>query len=119
MGEMIRSFNPIMFYDLQKYHPKAWFEFRNFRNEFIKVKIVENMERGIREGIYRNDFDINILARMRLEQVDMTFNYEIYPPSDFLFIDVMQTLTQHFLHGLVNEKGLALINHYNNTSKTV
>ena len=119
MGEMIRSFNPIMFYDLQKYHPKAWFEFRTFRNEFIKVKIVENMDRGIREGIYRNDFDINILARMRLEQVDMTFNYEIYPPSDFLFIDVMQTLTQHFLHGLVNEKGLALINHYNNTSKTV
>lgn len=116
MGEMIRSFNPIMFYDLQKYHPKAWMEFRVFRNEFVKTKIIDNMKRGISEGIYRDNFNIDILAKMRLEQVDMTFNYDIYPPSDFHFHEVMQELTLHFLHGLVNEKGLALINHYNNTS---
>lgn len=117
MGEMIRSFNPIMFYDLQKYHPKAWMEFRIFRNEFIKTKIVENMKRGISEGIYRDNFNIDILAKMRLEQVDMTFNYDIFPPSDFQFHEVMLELTLHFLHGLVNEKGLELINYYSkNTS---
>jgi len=118
MGDMIRSFNPIMFYDLQKYYPKAWAEFRAFRNNFIKTKIVENMKRGISEGIYRDNFDIDILAKMRLEQVDMTFNYDIYPSTEFHFHEVMLQLTLHFLHGLVNEKGLALINHYNNTSKT-
>jgi len=116
MGEMIRSFNPIMFYDLQKYHPKAWMEFRVFRNGFVKTKIVENMKRGISEGIYRDNFNIDILAKMRLEQVDMTFNYDIFPPDDFHFHVVMHELTLHFLHGLVNEKGLELINHYNNTS---
>ena len=118
MGEMIRSFNPIMFYDLQKYHSKAWVEFRLFRNEFIKNKIINNMKRGISEGIYRDNFNIDILAKMRLEQVDMTFNYDIYPPTDFHFHEVMQELTLHFLHGLVNEKGLELINHYNKTSIT-
>lgn len=118
MGEMIRSFNPIMFYDLQKYHSKAWVEFRLFRNEFIKTKIINNMKRGISEGIYRDNFNIDILAKMRLEQVDMTFNYDIYPPTDFHFHEVMQELTLHFLHGLVNEKGLELINHYNKTSIT-
>lgn len=118
VGEMIRSFNPIMFYDLQKYHPKGWVEFREFRNKYVLNKIIDNMKRGIAEGLYRTDFDINIISKMRLEQVDMTFNYEIYPPSDFQFHIVMQELTLHFLHGLVNEKGLALINYYNNTSKT-
>lgn len=118
VGEMIRSFNPIMFYDLQKYHPKAWLQFREFRNKYVLNKIIDNMNRGVAEGLYRTDFDINIISRMRLEQVDMTFNYEIYPPSDFQFHVVMQELTLHFLHGMVNEKGLALINHYNNTSKT-
>ncbi len=115
VGEMIRSFNPIMFYDLQKYHPKGWIEFREFRNKYVLNKIVDNMNRGIREGVYRDDINIEILSRMRLEQVDMTFNYEIYPPTDFQFNVVMEELTVHFLRGLVNEKGMKLINQYKNT----
>lgn len=115
VGEMIRSFNPIMFYDLQKYHPKGWIEFREFRNKYVLNKIVDNMNRGIEEGLYREDINIEILSRMRLEQVDMTFNYEIYPPTDFQFGKVMEELTIHFLRGLVNENGMKLINQYKNT----
>ena len=116
VGEMIRSFNPIMFYDLQKYHPKAWLSFREFRNLYVRTKIVENIRRGIEEGYYRGDVDIEILSRMRLEQVDMTFNYDIYPPTEFQFHKVMEELTFHFLYGLVNQKGYELINQYKNTT---
>jgi AcrR family transcriptional regulator len=116
VGEMIRSFNPIMFYDLQKYHPKAWLAFREFRNQYVYEKIVDNMKRGIEEGFYRTDFDIEILAKMRLEQVDMTFNYDVFPPTEFQFPKVMEELTFHFLYGMVNEKGFELITHYKNTT---
>lgn len=116
VGEMIRSFNPIMFYDLQKYHPKAWLAFREFRNKYVLAKIVENVHRGIEEGYYRSDVDIEILSRMRIEQVDMTFNYDIYPPTEFQFHKVMEELTFHFLYGLVNQKGYELINQYKNTT---
>ncbi len=116
VGEMIRSFNPIMFYDLQKYHPKAWLAFREFRNKYVLAKIVENVHRGIEEGYYRADVDIEILSRMRIEQVDMTFNYDIYPPTEFQFHKVMEELTFHFLYGLVNQKGYELINQYKNTT---
>jgi hypothetical protein len=116
VGEMIRSFNPIMFYDLQKYHPKAWLAFREFRNLYVLAKIVENIHRGITEGYYRTDLNIEILSRMRIEQVDMTFNYDIYPPSIFQFDKVMEELTFHFLYGLVNQKGFELINQYKNST---
>jgi TetR/AcrR family transcriptional regulator, cholesterol catabolism regulator len=116
VGDMIRSFNPIMFYDLQKYHPKAWLSFREFRNLYVRTKIVENIRRGIEEGYYRDNVDIEILSRMRLEQVDMTFNYDIYPPTEFQFHKVMEELTFHFLYGLVNHKGYELINQYKNTT---
>jgi TetR/AcrR family transcriptional regulator, cholesterol catabolism regulator len=116
VGEMIRSFNPIMFYDLQKYHPKAWLAFREFRNKYVYEKIVDNMKRGIEEGFYRSDFDIEILAKMRLEQVDMTFNYDVFPPTEFQFSKVMEELTFHFLYGMVNEKGFELITQYKNTT---
>lgn len=116
VGEMIRSFNPIMFYDLQKYHPKAWLAFREFRNLYVLAKIVENIHRGITEGYYRTDLNIEILSRMRIEQVDMTFNYDIYPPTIFQFDKVMEELTFHFLYGLVNQKGFELINQYKNST---
>ncbi len=116
VGEMIRSFNPIMFYDLQKYHPKAWLAFREFRNLYVLAKIVENIHRGIAEGYYRSDVDVEILSRMRIEQVDMTFNYDIYPPTEFQFHKVMEELTFHFLYGMVNQKGYELINQYKNTT---
>lgn len=117
VGEMIRSFNPIMFYDLQKYHPKAWLAFREFRNKYVLAKIVENMKRGIEEELYRSDLNINIISKMRLEQVDMTFNYDIFPPTEYEFSKVMEELTFHFLYGLVTLKGFELITHYKNTSE--
>ncbi len=116
VGEMIRSFNPIMFYDLQKYHPKAWLKFREFRNKYVLTKITDNIKRGIEEGLYRDDINVEILSRMRLEQVDMTFNYDVFPPTEFQFHKVMDELTFHFLHGLVNTKGLKLITQYKNTT---
>lgn len=111
---MIQSYNPIMFYDLQKYHPKSWLLFKEFRNTYILSKITSNFERGIAEGLYRHDLDMDILSIMRLEQIDMGFNYDIYPPTKFHFPKVTQHITEHFLYGLVTLKGHKLINKYKN-----
>lgn len=112
VGNMILMYNPIMFYDLQKYHPKAWLKFKEFRNKEILEKIRQNLERGIREGYYRTDLDIRILSIMRLEQVDMCFNYDIYPVTEFRFDKVLMHLTEHFVYGLATIKGHQLINKY-------
>lgn len=114
VSKMIQSYNPIMFYDLQKYHPKAWLTFREFRNQEILSKIVENIHRGISEGLYRKDIDIDIISKMRLEQVDMSFNYEVFPSTEYRFDKVMIELTEHFLYGLLSMKGYKLINQYKN-----
>lgn len=111
---MIQSYNPIMFYDLQKYHPKAWIAFREFRNHEILTKIVDNIHRGMSEGLYRKDIDIDIISRMRLEQVDMSFNYEVFPSNEYRFDKVMIELTEHFLYGLLSMKGYKLISQYKN-----
>ncbi|MDX2250401.1 MAG: TetR/AcrR family transcriptional regulator, partial [Bacteroidia bacterium] len=98
MAQMLQCYNPIMFYDLQKYHPKGWDLFRKYRNDNMLQKIKENMFRGIQEGLYRSDIDIEVLSRMRLEQVDMCFNFEIFPPTQFQFHKVASHVTEHFLY---------------------
>jgi hypothetical protein len=103
-----------MFYDLQKYHPKAWQLFADFKNTFLFNTIRANLERGIREGLYRNDFDLEIIALMRLEQIDMVFKLEVFPPARYQITKVMAQLTEHFLYGVVTLKGHKLVNNYRN-----
>ncbi len=117
VAHMMQSYNPIMFYDLQKYFPKVWNRYREFRDNKILNSIKDNMNRGISEGLYRTDFDQEIVALMHLADIDNCFNYEIFPPNQFSFVKVMQNLTEVFLYGMVSLKGYKLINKYKNINE--
>ncbi|HZG00109.1 MAG TPA: TetR/AcrR family transcriptional regulator, partial [Chitinophagales bacterium] len=55
MRGMIASFQPTFLYDLQKYYPKAYNVFADYRERHIKNSILFNIRRGIKEGLYRKD----------------------------------------------------------------
>jgi AcrR family transcriptional regulator len=104
--------NPSVFYDLQKFHPAAWKHFREFKDGKMQAFIEENLRRGIKQDLYRKNLKIKILAKLRIEEVEMGFNPVIFPPSKFNFTEVQVALLDHFLHGIVTLKGHKLINKY-------
>jgi AcrR family transcriptional regulator len=53
LKEMLSSMNPSVLFDMQKYHPSAFRKFQEYRNQFLYKIIKENVEKGIREEIYR------------------------------------------------------------------
>lgn len=113
MNESLGNLNPKMFYDLQKYHPKAWLHFRNFKEKCMGKAIYENLERGINEGIYRAEIKKDILTQLRLDHVEIIFNHhDHYTMSKYNLAQVMIEITQHFLYGICNDKGLKLLKKY-------
>lgn len=112
MGIMFSKVNPNIFYDLQKYHPNAWKHFKIFKQDCMAKMIESSIERGIKEGLVRSDLNAKILARLRIEEVEMGFNSEIFPPDKFKMLDVQLTMIDHFLHGICTLKGHKLINKY-------
>ncbi|WP_379085054.1 TetR/AcrR family transcriptional regulator [Pedobacter sp. UC225_65] len=117
MHELLTGMNPKLFYDLQKYHPKAWLYFKNFREKKLGKVISENLERGVKEGFYRKEIKIDILAQMRLAQVDIIFNqHDHYTTNKYTIAQVMIELTEHFLQGICNQKGIEQINQYKQKS---
>lgn len=109
---MFSKVNPNIFYDLQKYHPKAWNQFKLFKQTVMAKVIEDTIERGKKEGIVRPDIDSRILSRMRIEQVEMGLNPEIFSPAEFKMLDVQLTMLDHFLHGICTLKGHKLVNKY-------
>lgn len=114
IGTLLSSMNPKLFYDLQKYHPKAWITFKKFRDKTLAEAIDANLERGLNEGIYRPDLNKHIITQLRLQQVDILFNnHKHFTIDRYSLMQVMTQITTHFLYGLCNANGLVLIDKYN------
>ena len=112
MGRVMGKVNPSVFYDLQKYHPETWKLFKDFKETFILNMVENTLVRGIKQGYIRSEINVKILARMRMEQIEMGFNPAIFPPEKFQIIDVQLSMIDHFLYGICTLKGHKLINKY-------
>jgi AcrR family transcriptional regulator len=114
----LQNINPALLFDLQKYHPKAWEIFKNFKQEFILQHILRNLRKGVEEDLYRKNIDVEVLARLRLEEVQLGFDSSIFPPAQFNIYDIQMQFLDHFIRGIATDKGLALLNQYRNREQT-
>ncbi|HKR04838.1 MAG TPA: TetR/AcrR family transcriptional regulator [Bacteroidia bacterium] len=112
LGEMFSSMNPNLFYDLQKFHPSSWNAFRNFKEQKLMQMVETNLKRGIREELYRADINIKVLAKLRIEEVELGMNPLVFPPGKFNLKEVQLAILDHFIHGITTLKGHKLINKY-------
>ncbi|TND09885.1 MAG: transcriptional regulator [Bacteroidetes bacterium] len=112
MSSILGRINPNIFYDLQKYHPQTWALFHSFRTEFAMKQVEDALNKGIRDGLVRNDINVAALACLRTEEIEMGFNPRIYPPDKFKLLEVQLALTEHFLYGVCTLKGHKLVNKY-------
>ncbi|RMG30814.1 MAG: TetR/AcrR family transcriptional regulator [Bacteroidetes bacterium] len=114
---LIRSFKEIptqLIFELQKYYPKAWQLFERHKQAFILVKVRENLERGIREGLYRANIPVELMARIRLAHIDAGLSQELFPPQEFDHGEVQLQMFELYMYGIVSDKGRALLNTYMN-----
>ncbi|AMJ67314.1 TetR/AcrR family transcriptional regulator [Hymenobacter sp. PAMC 26628] len=110
--QQFSGIHPSIFYDLRKYHPAAWALFSAHKNTFILDQIIRNLRRGMAEGLFRADLDVDVLARLNLAQIELSFDRDLYPPAQFGAIRVNRVFDEHFLLGVATLKGHRLFNHY-------
>jgi len=112
MKEHLRNVNPSLLFDMQKYHSRAWGEWLAFKHDVIRESLVRTMKDGVRDGYFRADANIAILATMRLEQVQMAFDHTLFPRDTYSLSEIQAQLFEHFVHGIMTDKGRALYDNY-------
>ena len=113
--EVFSRMNPRILFDLKKFHPKSWQQFKDFKQGFLMKTISDNIKRGMKEGIYRKDLNVDVLARLRIEQVELAWNPDIYPPSRYELKEVQLAMIDHFLYGICNVKGYRMVEKFKKT----
>lgn len=112
MAEMFRTMNPSLLFDMQKYHPAAYNRFHKHKNEFIYNVIRTNLQRGIEEGLYREDLKIDLVTRFRVDSMLLPFVPEFQSHTRFTLAEVQEEVLELFLYGLVTLKGYKMIAKY-------
>lgn len=110
--EQLGNMNPMVLYDLEKFHVRAYQRFMEHRNRFLLQIIKKNLEWGIKEELYRSDLDVDVLAKFRLESMMIPFNIDLYPPSKYKLADVTKIIIEHYVFGVASLKGHKLILKY-------
>ena len=112
MAEMFKTMNPSILFDMQKYHPSAYRKFLKHRNEYLYNVCRQNLERGIREELFRSEIHVDILARYRVETMLIAFNPEFQRNVKQSLLEIEKEIIIHYLFGLVSLKGYKLVLKY-------
>lgn len=106
---LLTEFSLTFYFDLRKYFPMSWKRVvEHFRSDVQKA-IRVNIEKGMEEGLYRNDLNIDFITHLRFHQL----SYSILPVETTelpqLRPENIEDLTLHFLYGITTLKGRELL----------
>jgi AcrR family transcriptional regulator len=99
------NIHPAVFTDLQKYHSVAFARMEKHKWEFVVSIMQDNLERGLAEGLYRPQMDVEIIARSYVAATDTMYNGHTFPPDQYRHDDVFFELLHLQVHGIASEKG--------------
>lgn len=108
----LQKMNPSLLFDLQKYHPKAWTEWLRHKQEYMGQSIIRNLKQGVTEGFFRAEINTDILAAARLELIQISFDEQVFPSDKYSLTEVNTQLFEHFVYGLLTEKGRKVYEKY-------
>ncbi|MBY0433149.1 MAG: TetR/AcrR family transcriptional regulator, partial [Cyclobacteriaceae bacterium] len=108
----MQDMNPSLLFDLQKFHPKAWSVWLDHKNNYIRNSIMRNIAQGIEEGFFRPEINAKVMAATRLEIIQLGFDNQVFPPEQFNFAEVQMQIFEHFIYGLLTDKGRKVYEKY-------
>jgi Transcriptional regulator len=110
--EMFENMNPTILYDMERNHPATFQKFQQHKYKFLFQTIKENIERGKKENLFRENVNSEVVARIRLETIMLPFSQEIFPKHKYNLVELHTQLIEYYLFGIATLKGFKMINKY-------
>ena len=97
-------------YQLQKYYPRIFAALKVKQQKLIENQIRKNLERGISEGIYRQDIQIIFTSRMYFVGMIGIKDREVFPEKDFPMNELINQHLEYHVRAIATAKGLSILN---------
>ncbi len=107
-----KRINPMALFELQRYYPEAYKNFREMLLEKDVELMKENLKDGIAKGYYRDDIDADLLAKYKIETSIMIMQPNQMVRDNHSITSVAMEIGEHFMYGIMTHKGEKLYKEY-------
>lgn len=96
-------------FQLKKYYPKIEDCIREKKKERMKECVIENLNRGVAQGLYRQEIPVVVIYRFYFMMLEGIKDSEFFPAEDYPTRILVQHFLEYHLRGIVSPKGLTLL----------
>lgn len=97
-------------YQLQKYYPKIHTALKKVQFESMQGCVEKNVTRGMAQGIYREDLNVEFISRIYFSGVMGIKDNGLFPTKFFSKPQLMDYFLEYHLRGIVSPKGRDILN---------
>lgn len=106
---ILQTANPAVEFDLQKYHPEIHKTMLEQRHRVVFDGTYNNLKKGQREGLYRKDFNPELIAKIYMARMDVMFDQTLFPFPEWSLTEIYTQTFIYHIRGIASEKGLAYL----------
>lgn len=95
-----------LFYELENYYPDAYKMYEEHQDTCIRVSMTKNIDKGIKEGFYRADLNVDIIVSIYLTTIYNLISAKLLNTKHYSFSTIYRELFIYHAHGISSQKGL-------------
>ena len=103
---MLKNRPPRLINNLKKYYPNVWEILDEIKKTHLFTCITENMDRGKEQGLYRNEVNSNIIAKLMMNTVDALVDDATFPLTQYDFKSLLKENRIYHIRGIATDKGI-------------
>jgi AcrR family transcriptional regulator len=96
-------------YDLRKYYPDLYRALSEKRQQEMYDSVLNNMKKGKTEGIYRQDLDEELIAKLYVTRIIHAHESAVISIEDFTAPKAFRQYFVYHIRGIANAKGIKIL----------
>lgn len=107
LSKSFHNVNPVFFWELEKYYPEQARKLAEFREKHILQKIRNNLENGLKQNLYRQDLNVDIILLIykHLVRSFPVMIQENELKDRYGLLEILKEIYYYHLNAIVNEEG--------------
>lgn len=114
VSQSLRGIQTNTMFALKKYYRESWVKMEKHFFGYVYASIRENTERGMKEGLYRQDIHPEVIAKIYVGRTMLVADEDIFPSRDYDPKMIFEEYFTYHIRGIASAKGLELLDKYTN-----
>ena len=96
-------------YQLQKYYPELYQTLKKKQFEVMQDCVTHNLKRGVEQGLFRKNMDINFISRIYFNGILGIKDEETFPHNIFTPSYLINKFLEYHIRAIASPKGLQIM----------